>query len=530
MNPEIVSALVTIAFGSLAGGLTNTVAIWMLFHPYVPPKLLGRPVGLLHGAVPKNQPRLAKAIGRTVGERLLTEDDLARVLATEEFRSAFRERLRDFFDVMLHTERGSLRELLPDGVRSEIDTFASQIAERSAGRLREWVHSEDFEEWVEERAGAMTESVRNDSVRDILTPDREEALTRWIDTWLAEMVESDSFHTTVTAYLDRAAQKLLAPEQTLEGILPLGLAGSVEKAVAGYLPLAIHRLGGLLEDPDTRARFQKAVHDLMERFLQDLKFHQRVVAKLVMTDEAVDKVLDAIEDEGAERLGEMLREPEVQEAMSRGVNDAFVDLLRRPVASVFGGPDDENVREAIQTMTGWIVTMARDPENRTYLLERTEKAIARAGDKTWGEVLDSVPSDRLSAWVSAAVRTDAAERLYSDGLQRFASGVLERPIGVPARWFPPDAVRRLEDALTEPLWEWLQGQVPELVRRINIAQRVEDKVMQFPTAKMEEIVRRVTDRELRTIVKLGYFLGAFIGVILVLVDQLLPRVFPVLGG
>ena len=158
----------------------------------------------------------------------------------------------------------------------------------------------------------------------------------------------------------------------------------MEKAVAGYLPLAIHRLGALLEDPNTRARFQKAVHDLLERFLQDLKFHQRVVAKLVMTDEAVDRVLDTLEDEGADRLGEMLREPEVQEAMSRGVNDAFVDLLRRPVSSVFGGPEDENVQEAIRTLTGWIVEMARDPENRAHLVERVQKAVSRAGDKTWG--------------------------------------------------------------------------------------------------------------------------------------------------
>ncbi len=35
------SALVTITFGALAGGLTNAVASWMLVHPYTP-KGLGR--------------------------------------------------------------------------------------------------------------------------------------------------------------------------------------------------------------------------------------------------------------------------------------------------------------------------------------------------------------------------------------------------------------------------------------------------------------------------------------------------------
>ena len=37
---------------------------------------------------------------------------------------------------------------------------------------------------------------------------------------------------------------------------------------------------------------------------------------------------------------------------------------------------------------------------------------------------------------------------------------------------------------------------------------------------MEELVRGVTDRELRLIVRLGYVLGAFIGVVLVFVNAM----------
>jgi uncharacterized membrane protein YheB (UPF0754 family) len=53
--------------------------------------------------------------------------------------------------------------------------------------------------------------------------------------------------------------------------------------------------------------------------------------------------------------------------------------------------------------------------------------------------------------------------------------------------------------------------VPTDVERIDVARRVEEKVRHFPTEKMEEIVRRVTDRELKLIVRLGYVLGATIG-------------------
>ena len=56
---------------------------------------------------------------------------------------------------------------------------------------------------------------------------------------------------------------------------------------------------------------------------------------------------------------------------------------------------------------------------------------------------------------------------------------------------------------------------------VDVARRVEEKVLHFPTARMEDIVRRVTDRELRLIVRLGYLLGAIIGLMMVGVDALI---------
>jgi uncharacterized membrane protein YheB (UPF0754 family) len=97
---------------------------------------------------------------------------------------------------------------------------------------------------------------------------------------------------------------------------------------------------------------------------------------------------------------------------------------------------------------------------------------------------------------------------------------LDRPIGTPSRWLPDRAPERIEEALGDPIWEWLQTQVPDVVERIDVARRVEQKVLDFPTPRMEELVRRVTHRELRLIVRLGYVLGAFIGIVLVAINAL----------
>jgi uncharacterized membrane protein YheB (UPF0754 family) len=59
VSDDVLRTLLTIVFGAIAGGTTNAIAVWMLFHPYEPPRVFGRRISLLQGAMPKNKARLA---------------------------------------------------------------------------------------------------------------------------------------------------------------------------------------------------------------------------------------------------------------------------------------------------------------------------------------------------------------------------------------------------------------------------------------------------------------------------------------
>ena len=511
-----------IGFGSVAGGLTNTVAIWMLFHPYEPLKLFGRRISLIHGAIPKNQARLAAAVGRTVGNKLLTDEDLAAIFADDAFRGAFDQRLSGFLATLLHEKRGSLRELLPEAAHLEVDELLSEMVEFGLLRLNEYLASERFPEAVGRRAGEIVDSIADEPIAGLLTPAREEAVSGLVEDWILDAVDSEGFQAAVDDYLDRASSKLLSPGRTFEEVLPQGLIGTLEKGIAGYLPLAIQRLGSLLEDDAARERFEGFIHELLRNFMRDLKFHQRVVASLIVTESTVDKVLDTIEAEGAERLSEMLQEETIQEAMARGVNEAIVDFLRRPVVSVLGEAEDASVIDARATLSGWILDLARDPATRSFVVEKLGAALERAGARTWGDVFGKLPPEKVTGWLVTAARSEPAGTMYSEAAHRLAEGLLDRPIGTPAKWLPAGVPTRVEESLSKPVWEWLQTQVPDVVKQIDVAGRVEEKVIEFPTAKMEDLVRKVTDRELRLIVQLGYVLGAIIGAALMIMDGFLP--------
>jgi len=291
--------------GTIAGGITNTIAVWMLFNPKQP--RFG-----FQGAIPKNQARLARSLGRTVGERLLTPGDLQSELSRPEFREAFEARLREVIGVIL-TSREPLIDKVPPAV--------------------------------------------------------------------------------VTA---------------LEG------------ATTSYLPVAMGKLGAFLGQPTTRVKLRGALHTMFNRFVDDMRFHERIFAKLMMTEKKFDTVLDSIEKDGVEQVVGLLEEPEVREEISKAIHDAIIAYLQKPISDIIGDVEARN---------------------------------------------------------------------------------------------DPDAPRRLAASAAPVIWDWIDEQIPELVKKLDVQSMVERKVMAFSVERVEEILLMVIEKELRMIIIAGYVLGALVGVV-----------------
>jgi uncharacterized membrane protein YheB (UPF0754 family) len=217
--------------GTMAGGLSDTVAVWMLFNPKK--KKFG-----FQGAIPKNQARLAKSLGRTVGERLLTPGDLQTELARPELLVAFQSRVEDVITNML-TSRDPLIDKVPPAV--------------------------------------------------------------------------------VTA---------------LEG------------ATTAYLPVAMTKLGAFLGQPTTRVKLRTALHSMFNRFVDDMRFHERIFAKIMMTEKKFDSVLDAIETDGVEQVVGLLEEPEIREEISKSIHDAILTYLQKPISDILGDVEAKKDPEA----------------------------------------------------------------------------------------------------------------------------------------------------------------------------------------
>jgi len=125
---ELVPWVLPPLLGAFIGYLTNALAIRMLFRPLQRWRVLGIPIPLTPGIIPRRRSELAHNIGTMVARELLT----AEVFATRFEDSRFGRSLQTFIvraiDRLGATQLSALRETLPvDTIVSDLDRYAVKL-------------------------------------------------------------------------------------------------------------------------------------------------------------------------------------------------------------------------------------------------------------------------------------------------------------------------------------------------------------------------------------------------------------------
>ncbi|MBE0592204.1 MAG: DUF445 family protein, partial [Gemmatimonadales bacterium] len=343
---------VMVVFGALTGGLTNAVAISMLFHPYEPrgPWRLK-----FQGAIPKNRARIARTIGKTVGQRLLTAEDLAHQLSAPGMREAFDRAVHHFVETLLETERGSIRGELPPGLLTELEAAIDHIAGSVADSAVAYLVSDAFRGTAEKFLEKARDEFAERPIGEVLTAARQAAIRERVERWVVEAAGSTELEATIESWLDRHVERLSEDRTPLLEKLPPDLVAVVEREMAGYIPHALDRVAGVLANPDARIRIQRALHELFQRFVRELLLHERIVARLMVTEKTIARLLDNFEREGVDHLSALLDEPAMRTQIARGINDAVVSFLQRPLREHFERLGPERIGGIRQTAAKYIL-------------------------------------------------------------------------------------------------------------------------------------------------------------------------------
>ena len=106
--------------GAGIGYVTNWIAVKMMFRPLKPVKIGKLTLPFTPGIIPKNKERIAKAIGNTISNNLLTENTLTESLLSEEKQKLIRESIERKIYEISNEEEITIKEKIQDYIDEDL--------------------------------------------------------------------------------------------------------------------------------------------------------------------------------------------------------------------------------------------------------------------------------------------------------------------------------------------------------------------------------------------------------------------------
>ena len=168
---EILKVILPILIGATIGYFTNFLAIKMLFRPRKEVRIGKWRVPFTPGIIPKNQPRLANAIGNTVGGHLLNLDTIK-----DSFqKNGTKEKLVKKVASSLYESEACFGDFFKadDNHGELIERFSSVMAEAVAEKVRQMEFKPIVAEIGKETLGDL---LNHKMVTMILSEERQDAI------------------------------------------------------------------------------------------------------------------------------------------------------------------------------------------------------------------------------------------------------------------------------------------------------------------------------------------------------------------
>ncbi|NLP49974.1 DUF445 family protein [Bacillus sp. RO1] len=308
--------------GALIGGVTNSLAIRMLFRPYNPIYIFKKRVPFTPGLIPKRRSELADQLGKLVMEHLLTAESMKRRLMNSSFQEKSEQWIKEELDRYL--DKGvSVQEVL-----------------RKFG-------IEDAETLFQENLQQIVES----KYEEVMTPLRSKPIQQVLPVNLLHSVESN-----IPAVSEFILNKAIYHFESVEGKRQLS------KMINDFIA--------------TRGKLGSVVQMFMGNYPLVDKVQPEII-KFLKHDGTKDVLINVLY-----REWNKLKEMEVQDLENKISREAILSSLHTVVERTVNVPKwmNKTVKEAIEPIYPWMMDKLIPSAFSTgseLLLEKLEELLIR---------------------------------------------------------------------------------------------------------------------------------------------------------
>ena len=510
---QIASLILFATFHGYAGAW---LAVRMLFRPRNPVKILGVTI-FPQGMIPRHRERLANAIGKAVGEELVSQETIVEELFGKEFlRKKIQSIVDSYSENLLAQSYPSLIEALPANLREPVLDAVSSLQSKIAAHIQQVLRNEETAQSIGGFVERRVDEFLSQRVSETITEEQFDQILNFLETRVRSVVKEPALEKKIADFIGKRVDDLANTNTPLgEMFTPDAVQILKEKAVGQIEPI-VHQLAEVATSQRTRnqigALIKREVHD----YYENLAFFKRI---FVSRENLLREVDDLVNENLPKRIEETLRGEFFEQEAKNFIDGAIDNALARPMPDVIGkiAPDQLETLKTQITKAVFGVLQGEEMQNSisAYLTDTLQKIRPHSLDA----ILQTVHPESeeklkklLATGLLTIINRDETAAIINRVLTKQIERLVSTPIGKLSDYISEEKMRSAGKSLTETIISAAKEKLPEAIKEFDVGGVVREKIKNYPAEKLEALVLSVAKEHLRTIELFGALFGLLIGI------------------
>lgn len=504
-----------ILFATAHGYAGAWLAVRMLFRPRRPFKIIGITV-FPQGMIPRHRDRLANAIGKAVGEELVSHDTIIAQLTGNDFlRNKIQDVVDSYTNEILAEDYPSLIEALPANIREPVLDAISALQYKLADHIKSVLKSDESLETIRSFVTRRVDDILSKRVTEVVDDETFAKIVSFLDDRIRNAATAKPFEKNIRDFIDRRLDDLFNSETPLGNMFtPDAVALLKEKAEEQIKP-AIHQLAEIASTEKTRNQISSLIKHEVHDYYENLSFFKKI---FVSRETLLSEVDDLVNESLPKRIEDTLNGAFFADEARAFIGSSIDNALAKPLPVVIGAVAPDQLSRLKEQVTKSVLSLLQSDETIVGVTAYVRDILDKLRPHSIDAILQTLHPEsevKLKAMLADGLLDILGREETSNIVNEILAGQIDRllskPIGKLGDHIPDTKLREASAALTDAIIAAVHSKLPDAVAEFDVGSMVREKIHNYPPEKLEALVMSVAREHLRTIELFGALFGFIIG-------------------
>ncbi len=511
-----VEFLLLVIFATVHGYFGAWLAVRMLFRPRHPVKFLGLIV-FPQGMIPRHRARLAEAIGKAVGEELVSQETIVEELFGKEFlRKKIQSVVDSYTGDLISQNYPSLIEVLPANIREPILDAIFSLQLKITEHIEDVLKNEETVETIRGFVERRVDEVLSKRISETIDEETSLKIIGFLENRIRSVVKEPAFEQKIKDFISRQIDNLSDTQMPLAEMFTEDAVALLKEKASEQIEPIVHQLAEIATAERTRNQISALIKREVHDYYENLAFFKKI---FVSRENLLKEVDDLVNDSLPKRVEDTLRGASFAEEARNFLDKTIDNALAKPIPEIIGTIAPEQLERLKSQISKRIFSLLQGDEMMNSISAYLTDTLRKLRPHSLGAILQTAHPEAeeklknmLSRSLLSVINREETSIIINGVLSNQIERLLATPIGKLSEHISEDKVRHAGKSLTDTIISAARKKLPEAIREFNIGNVVREKINNYPVEKLESLVLSIAKEHLRTIELFGAVFGFALGV------------------